>query len=218
MKELKESIIREIEDTKKRYVKHLKPLNVAVLISSNAHLYQKRLNGRPYLEHPRGCLDMFEHLITYMGSSSACHLEECHVPYKGVREVAVLHDVIEDTELSHEDVKGIFYLYGFKNHFDKYISKPLELITHNQEDDYDTYINKVLTNPVSSLVKMLDLNNNFNLFGLDKFNQEELNRAIRYLNYFKKINDKYHFIEKLNQYYYDYSHFVEDFHKPFFED
>lgn len=218
MENLKENIIKAIEDTKKRYIKQLKPLNVAVLISSNAHLYQKRLNGRPYLEHPRGCLDMFEHLITYMGSSSVCHLKDCSIPYEGVREVAVLHDVIEDTELSHEDVKDIFYLYGFKNHFDKYISKPLQLITHNQEDDYDIYIDKVLTNPVSSLVKMLDLNNNLNLFGLDKFNQEELERAIRYLNYFKKINDKYHFMEKLNQYYYDYSHFVEDFHKPFFED
>ena len=218
MKNLKETIITAIEDSKRIYLKHLKPLNVAILISSNAHLYDKRLNGRPYLEHPRGCLEMFEHLITYMGSSSPSYLEECYVPYKGVKEVAVLHDVVEDTELSFEDVRDMFSVFGFRNHFDRYIAKPLTLITHDKNESYDTYIDKVLTNPVSSLAKMLDLNDNLNLFGLDKFDQEELERAIKYLHYFKKINDKYHFVENINQYYYGYSNFVEDFHKPFFDE
>ena len=44
---------------------------------------------------------------------------------------------------------------------------------------------------------MLDLTDNMNLFGLDHLREKELERVIKYVGYFKRINDKYHYLEKL---------------------
>ena len=57
-----------------------------------------------------------------------------------------------------------------------------------------------MSNPISALVKMIDLMNNMNLFSLDKFEDKEYDRAKKYLSYFKKINDKYHYVEKIQNY------------------
>ena len=59
------------------------------------------------------------------------------------------------------------------------------------------YIEKVLKNPTSAFVKMVDLMDNLNLFGLKKLGDKEYERAQRYLYYYKLINDKYHFIEEV---------------------
>ena len=56
-----------------------------------------------------------------------------------------------------------------------------------------------MEHPVSSLVKMLDLADNMNMFGLSEPGDFELDRVKRYADYYKRINDKWNFLETLKE-------------------
>lgn len=168
------------------------------VIGDMAHTNQYRDNGLPYFSHPRHCVNMFYDFVSIQGWICESVLREHDIPY-GVVELANLHDVVEDTELTHEDIRDIFTETGYKDFFEEYIDVPLRLITHDKSEDYDTYIGKVMEHPLSAFVKMLDLADNMNLFGLGKLEDSHLERVTRYAKYFKRINDKYHYLEKLRE-------------------
>lgn len=174
------------------------PIGAARLISEMAHAGQYRDNGHCYFNHPHRCATMFYNLVSLNNNINGEIIGKHDIPY-GVLEVAYLHDVVEDTELTHKDIKDIFSEVGLQEIFNRSIDVPLKYITHNKSEDYDTYIEKVMKNSVSSLVKMLDLADNMNLFGLGHLGYEEIERVNRYAGYFKRINDKYHYLEKLKE-------------------
>lgn len=178
-------------------------VGLASLIAVCAHNGQKRDNGKSYINHPSHCADMFYDLFTIHGYKGKTAFRNSGIPYNGVPEVAYLHDVVEDTELTHEDIRDIYVEKGYKEYFDTYIDEPLYLITHNKKDSYDVYINNVIKHPTSALVKLLDLTDNMNLFGLRELGVKELDRTMKYAYYFKKINDVYHFLEKIPQHHED---------------
>ena len=173
---------------------------LAFIIADIAHIDQYRDNGRGYIEHPKGCVHLFLKLLSVDGWIENDIMEEYGIPI-GTIELAYLHDVVEDTELTHQDIRDIFVELGYGAFFDNYLDTPLKLITHDKSEDYDTYLGKVMEHPTSALVKMLDLSDNMNLFGLGKLGDAELERVIRYAKYFKKINDKYHFLENIRECY-----------------
>ena len=171
---------------------------IAYVIGDMAHIGQYRDNGKPYFTHPKHCVNIFYNLVSIEGWVNNRVLKEHDIPY-GVVELAYLHDVVEDTELTHQDVKEIFIELGYKDFFESFIDEPLKLITHNKSESYDIYIDKVMEHPTSALVKMLDLADNMNLFGLAALGDVELERVEKYASYFKKINDRYHYLEKFKE-------------------
>ena len=171
---------------------------VAYVIGDMAHIGQYRDNGHHYFTHPKHCVNMFYDLVSIEGWVRDSVLVEHDIPY-GVVELSYLHDVVEDTKLTHQDVKAIFIELGYKDFFESFIDEPLKLITHDKSEDYDTYIGKVMEHPLSAFVKMLDLADNMNLFGLGKLEDEEIERVNKYSKYFKRINDKYNYLEKLKE-------------------
>ena len=171
---------------------------IAYVIGDMAHIGQFRDNGHHYFTHPKHCANMFYDLVSIEGWVRDRVLVEHDIPY-GIVELSYLHDVVEDTELTHQDVKDIFTELGYKDFFEEYIDEPLKLITHDKSKDYETYIGKVMEHPTSAFVKMLDLADNMNLFGLGKLEDSELERVMRYAKYFKRIDDKYHYLEKLKE-------------------
>ena len=171
---------------------------IAYVIGDMAHIGQFRDNGHHYFTHPKRCVAMFYDLVSIEGWVRDRVLLEHDIPY-GIVELSYLHDVVEDTELTHQDVKDIFTELGYRGFFEEYIDEPLKLITHDKSEDYETYIGKVMEHPTSAFVKMLDLADNMNLFGLGKLEDSELERVMRYAKYFKRINDKYHYLEKLKE-------------------
>jgi len=180
------------------------PNKLAFDIGTYAHRNQKRINGEKYFEHSLRCylqyqilFNIFENFGLYPNKEL---LKECNIPYDGVEEVCYLHDVIEDTDISMEDIESMYKECNLDDYFIKYVKEPLSLITHDKKDSYIEYINQVLDNPVSSFVKLLDLYDNLNFLTLDKFDSIYHERCKRYLEYIKMINDKYHFIEGINKY------------------
>lgn len=177
---------------------------LAMEIMEYAHRNQKRENGEDYAEHPARCLTSYRNLIG-IGPNGDLVMDmdimyRKNLPFDGVQEVCLLHDVVEDTEFTIDDVREIYIECGFEKFFDMYIKDALEKITHDKSVDYGEYIKIVLKNPISAMVKFMDLQDNLYILDLIDFNEEKYHRAQGYLFWMFVINEAYHFLENTKAY------------------
>lgn len=111
----------------------------ALKICFNAHCKQIDKAGLPYVFHPF-------HLAEQMDDEdSVC--------------VALLHDVIEDTDVTFEDL--------INEGFNDRVITALRLLTHNDGKEYMDYINQIKSNSIATKVKLADLKHNSDLSRLD---------------------------------------------------
>ena len=176
-------------------------VGIAYFIAKVAHYEQERDNGAPYFLHPLAMCSRYRAMTNYESDDfDPYELQSYGIPFYGVQEVCILHDVLEDWMAKIEDIEEVYADLGYVLYFQTYIKEPLMLITHDKSVDYDTYMQEVLKNPTSALVKLLDLDDNLHIFGLGKYGDKEDERMHRYVGYRKLINDKYQFVEKFAEY------------------
>lgn len=194
-KELREEWKEEYEDS------FTSTVEIAMNIAFYAHRNQKRVNGEAYITHPKAIVEHFWYLSQINEDDfDEENLYTVGLHYQGVLEVCWLHDVIEDTPYTIEDIIDVYEDRGLKDYFDTFIKKPLMLITHDKSEPYPVYIAKVCKNLTASIVKFLDLCNNSNPLTLDQLGDKELKRIQDYASYIKVINDEWHLIERFNSY------------------
>ena len=173
-------------------------------IMEYAHRNQKRENGEDYAEHPTRCLVNYRNFIGIGPNGDRIMdkdlLYKYMIPFDGVQEVCLLHDVIEDTDFTIDDIREIYVECGFETYFDIHIKDALERITHDKAVDYEEYIKNVLLNPVAAMVKMMDLQDNLHVIDLIDFSEEKYHRAQSYLFWIFVINEGYHFMENAEKY------------------
>lgn len=105
--------------------------NRALHIAYEAHVGQMDKCGTPYVFHPY-------HLAEQMSDErSTC--------------VALLHDVVEDTDVTLEDLA---------REFPAEIIDALRLLTHQPGVPYLDYVRALATNPIARSVKRADLRHN----------------------------------------------------------
>lgn len=108
------------------------PMTVkAMSIAYGAHHGQMDLNGVPYIFHPYHLAEQMKDEIT------TC--------------IALLHDVVEDTDITIEELA---------REFPSEVIEALKLLTHEKGTDYFAYLRAVKTNPYALAVKLADLNHN----------------------------------------------------------
>ena len=132
----------------------------AMIIAYNAHHGQKDKSGLPYIHHPL-------HLAEQMSSEETCI-------------VALLHDVVEDTDITFD------YL---KKEFSNDILQALELLTHDKSVDYFEYIKKLKDNPIARTVKIADLRHNSDKSRLDNPTEKDLKRYVKYEKALKILSE-----------------------------
>lgn len=96
--------------------------------------------------------------------------------------VALLHDVIEDTQYNISDIKQM----GFSDE----VIEALICLTHNKKEDYFDYINRISTNMLATKVKLADLLHNSDLSRLDNIKDDDIERYNKYrkcIEYLDKI-------------------------------
>lgn len=178
---------------------------LAEKIAIYAHRNQTRLNGKPYISHPYSVLDKYRDFVGITPDDYFCIddelLDDCGIPYYGVQEVCLLHDVVEDSDITLDDIAEIFSDCGFECHFDCNIRKPLSRITHDKNDDYFVYVEKMINDPVASIVKFMDLADNMNPTSLSCLGKKEFERLQKYTCCALMINDTWHFLENIQKYY-----------------
>jgi (p)ppGpp synthase/HD superfamily hydrolase len=86
--------------------------------------------------------------------------------------VALLHDVVEDTELTFEDLE--------KQGFNDEIIKALMLLTHEKSVPYMEYVEEIKKNKIATKVKLADLKHNSDLSRLSVIDEKALNRKEKY--------------------------------------
>ncbi len=172
-------------------------LELSKAIALYAHRNQRRENGEPYVNHPLRVLEKYYDIIIYKNvfSQELDLMQKYNIPCGEIKCVCVLHDVVEDSELTMNDLYEIFDYFHGGDYFKSYVATPLSYITHDKSVDYKEYIEIVMKDPTSALVKLLDLQDNLNILSLNEFDEKNYERATKYLGYIKMINDKYHFIE-----------------------
>ena len=179
-------------------------ITLAKQIMIIAHRTQRRENGENYANHPYRCYQMYRHLLGLPedenGTIDDSLLREWEIPFEGVEEVCLLHDVIEDSDLCLSELRDIFAACSLGTYFDAWIKEPLSRVTHDKETPYDAYIDLVNKNPTSALVKMLDLQDNLRVLDLVALNQRNFHRSSNYLNYIYLIEENYHFLERFQGY------------------
>lgn len=86
--------------------------------------------------------------------------------------VALLHDIVEDTDTSLEDLK----IMGFPNE----IVTAISYMTHDENVPYLEYVKKIKSNSIAKEVKISDLKHNSDLTRLDEITEKDLKRLEKY--------------------------------------
>ena len=125
---------------------------MAMKLCFEAHNGQTDKNGIPYVFHPYHLAEQMTDEI-----STVC---------------ALLHDVVEDTDYTFEDMKEM----GFPDE----VIAVLKLLTHDGEVPYMEYVRCLSDDPVARRVKLADLAHNSDLTRLDKVDEKALQRVEKY--------------------------------------
>ncbi len=124
----------------------------AMKLCFEAHKEQKDKSGMPYVFHPYHLAEQMEDEDTTV--------------------TALLHDVLEDTPLTLEDLRAM----GFNER----VLEALALMTHDESIPYMDYVAKLRTNEIARTVKLADLRHNSDLTRLDTADDRALRRAGKY--------------------------------------
>jgi (p)ppGpp synthase/HD superfamily hydrolase len=127
-------------------------LERAIAIAAAAHEGQVDKGGVPYILHP---LKVMLRVTT---------LEE--------RIVAVLHDVVEDTGISLEDLRN--------EGFSETVLTAIASVTKVPGESYEAFVERAALNPIGRVVKLADLEENSDLSRIAQPSWEDLERIEKY--------------------------------------
>ena len=131
-------------------------LNKALEIARKAHAGQVDKGGDTYIFHP-------------VRVALHCRTETEKI-------VALLHDVVEDTDVTLDDLR--------KEGFDTEVLDALQCLTRIEGEDYMDFIQRVATNPLATQVKIHDLKDNMDvsrLGGKPHWKMDIYKKALAYL-------------------------------------
>ena len=124
----------------------------ALKICFDAHKKQLDKSGVPYVFHPFHLAEQMIDEVTTI--------------------VALLHDVIEDSNYTLSDIEG--------KGFGKDVIDALALLTHDPDVLYKEYILNIKNNPIAKAVKLADLQHNSDMSRLDVIDKKAIKRREKY--------------------------------------
>ena len=124
----------------------------AMKLCFEAHKNQVDKSGMPYVFHPFHVAEQMTDEATTI--------------------VALLHDVVEDTDYTLEDLAA--------EGFGKEILEAVALMTHEDDVPYLEYVAKLKDNPIARAVKLADLAHNSDLSRIGEVDEETRERLEKY--------------------------------------
>ncbi len=123
-----------------------------ILFAYDAHRGQYDKSGLPYITHPL-------HVAETMETEDECV-------------VALLHDVLEDTDITIEDMTRV----GVSA---RQIAA-LQLLCHDDSVPYLDYVQAIRVDPIARKVKLADLHHNSDLTRLNVVTTQDMERVEKY--------------------------------------
>ncbi len=136
-------------------------LSNAIVLATNAHQGQFDKGGNPYILHPLAVMHMVD------------SVEE------EVRAIAVLHDVIEDTKTTYEDL--------VKAGMSARVIEGVMAMTKQLGETFAYYKGKVMKNKDAMLVKAADLRHNSDFRRLKGITDKDIERLGKYQVFYYEI-------------------------------
>lgn len=134
-------------------------LEKALRIAVEAHAGQVDKSGKPYIFHPlRVCC--------------RCFTDE-------EKMVALLHDTIEDTEITAEDL--------LSEGFPPYIVEAILSISRNEDETYEEFVKRTGLNPLGRAVKLYDLEDNMDISRLEQVTEKDFDRLNKYIKAYRYL-------------------------------
>lgn len=133
----------------------------AMKLCFQAHKDQTDKSGIPYVFHP-------------------IHLAE-QMKDEDTTVVALLHDVVEDTTYTPEDLAAM----GFNDR----VIAAIRLMTHDENIPYMEYVAKIKENPIAKAVKLADLAHNSYTTRLDTVDAKATARVEKYAKAIRLLNE-----------------------------
>ena len=134
-------------------------LDRAIELAKQHHEGQTDKAGNPYIEHPLRVMNQVES-------------EEEKI-------VAVLHDIVEDTDISLDDLRN--------EGFSEEVVSAVECLTKQDGENYDSYIERISFNPLAVKIKLADLEDNRDLTRLPEVTDKDLERLEKYDKALEKL-------------------------------
>ena len=127
-------------------------LEKAISIAAQAHEGQRDKAGAPYILHPLRVM-----------MKMATEAEQI---------TAVLHDVVEDTDWTMEQLQ--------QEGYNREILDALDCLARRDGEEYGDFIKRVKQNPLSVKVKIADLEDNLNVSRLKEVTEADATRFEKY--------------------------------------
>ena len=124
----------------------------AIALAHQAHAHQVDKAGKPYIDHP---LRVMAKMATWQEKI-----------------VAVLHDAIEDSDLTLADLHNA----GFPQE----IVDAIAAITKNEGEDYEIYLQRVIGNAIALKVKIADMTDNMDMSRIPRPTDKDWQRLAKY--------------------------------------
>ena len=124
----------------------------AIEIAVSAHKGQVDKSGAPYILHP----------LRIMFSLKS---EEEKI-------VGVLHDVVEDSDWSFEDL--------IKEGYSENVIRGLKSVTKIEGEDYDSFVRRAYSDPIGRNVKIADVTDNLDIKRIDEPTERDFKRLKKY--------------------------------------
>lgn len=131
-------------------------VEIAKEIAFKAHEGQTTRDGLPYILHPLHVAKIVDPLNIH----------------PKLRAIAILHDVIEDTDYTAEDLANA----GIPD----VVINGVLAVTKIDGEDYNVYVKKVMLNYRGTLVKIADMTHNMDLTRLPKITKNDVKRNRKY--------------------------------------
>ncbi len=97
------------------------------------------------------------------------------------RIVAVLHDVIEDTSHTPDDLRSLGY--------SEEVLAALDCLTRRSTETYEQFIERAAANPLARRVKLADLEDNMDIRRLPAITEKDRSRLERYIRSWQRLKE-----------------------------
>jgi len=131
----------------------------AILLAAEQHRHQVDKAGQPYVVHP---LRVMLALDT-----------------EPERLAGVLHDIIEDTDVTLDDLR----VAGYPDE----VLQALDCLTKREGETYEQFVERAGANPIARRVKLADLEDNLDLRRLSALSDRDVERLRRYLAAWQRL-------------------------------
>jgi (p)ppGpp synthase/HD superfamily hydrolase len=147
-------------------------LNHAYAIAKKAHQGQKDKANKAYIYHPTAVSDLIDRFSPSRVLREILKDKDQQFILLA-KVVGYLHDVIEDSEITYEDLLN-------KYNIPKVCCDAVKILSKTKGIDYNDYLIKVRENDLSRVVKIADITHNSDLSRIESPSKEDFERLKKY--------------------------------------